>query len=128
MAVFAAPAEAPYQAWSGLRSIIHVERSGTRGGKPYAEQHYYVSSHTGSAEEFAGIVRGHWQVENNLHWVKDVVLAEDACQTRAGYAPQNLALLRSWAVTLFRLHGYRSISRALRRFAHDLPTLFSWLE
>lgn len=126
--VFTAPADTPYNGWAGLRSIVHVERSGTRAGKPYHETHYYISSHTASAEEFACLIRGHWQVENSLHWVKDVVLAEDACQTRAGYAPENLALLRNWAVTLFRLHGYRSITAALRRFAHDLPTLLSWLE
>jgi len=107
---------------------VCVERNGTRGGKAFDERHYYISSETASAETFASVVRSHWQVENNLHWVKDVVLGEDACQTRAGDAPQNLALLRTWAVTLFRLHGYRSISRALRRFAHDLPTLLAWLE
>ena len=108
-----------------------VDRSGTRGdakGKHFDERHYYVSSETGSAEAFASVVRSHWHVENNLHWVKDVILGEDACRTRTGDAPQNLALLRTWAVTLFRLQGYRSISRALRRFAHDLPTLLAWIE
>lgn len=128
MRVFNVPAGAPYNEWAGLRSIVQVDRSGTRSGRPYAERHFYISSHTASADEFAHLIRGHWQVENNLHWVKDVILAEDACRTRAGYAPQNLAMLRSWAVTLFRLQGYRSISQALRRFAHDLPTLFRWLE
>ncbi len=122
------PREHPTPGGAGCAPSSTSSAAGTRGGRPYAEQHYYISSHTASAEEFAAIIRGHWQVENNLHWVKDVVLAEDACETRAGYAPENLALLRSWAVTLFRLHGYHSISRALRRFAHDLPTLFRWLE
>jgi Transposase DDE domain len=126
--VFAAPAEAPFCTWAGLRSLVQVERSGRRGPRPYQETAFYISSHTAPAEEFARIVRGHWQVENGLHWVKDVVLREDACTTRTGSAPENLGLLRSLAVTLFRLHGHASITRALRRFAHDLPSLFRFLE
>ncbi len=129
MRVFAAPQEAaPFSTWPKLASVIEVERTGTRGAKPYAERVIYVSSHRAEAADFARIVRGHWEVENGLHWVKDVVLGEDAYSTRAGYAPQNAALLRSWMVTLFRLAGYRSITAGLRRLAHDVPALCRLLE
>lgn len=111
-----------------MACVVEVERTGTRSTKPYAERMYYASSHTAEAAAFARIVRGHWQIENALHWVKDVVLGEDACATRAGYAPHNGALLRSWAVTLFRLHGFRSITAALRRLAHDVPVLCRMLQ
>lgn len=121
------PEEKPYTLWAGLRSIVRVERSGTRRKKPYHETVFYISSHTASAEEFARIVRGHWQVENGLHWVKDVVQGDDACTTKSGYAPENLSLLRSLALTLYRLHGNYSIKRALRRFAHDIPALIQLL-
>jgi predicted transposase YbfD/YdcC len=80
------------------------------------------------AQQAAEVVRGHWQIENGLHWAKDVVLKEDACTTRAGQAARNLALLRNWAITIFRLHGLRSITHALRRFAHDIEALFNLLE
>ena len=123
MRVFTAPPEKPFSAWPDLACIIEVERTGRRGSKPYAERRFYVSSHAGEAEEFAGIVRGHWQIENGLHWVKDIILGEDDYATRAGYAPLNAALLRSLMVTLFRLAGYSSISRARRYLAHDLPKL-----
>lgn len=125
--VFSVPDAKPYTLWAGLRFIVRVERSGTRGKKPYHETVFYISSHTASAEEFARIVRGHWQVENGLHWVKDVVQGDDACTTKAGYAPENLSLLRSLALTLYRLHGNYSIKRALRHFAHALPFLIQLL-
>lgn len=125
--VFGVPEAKPYTLWAGLRCIVRVERSGTRGKKPYHETAFYISSHTASAEEFARIVRGHWQVENGLHWVKDVVQGDDGCTSKAGFAPENLSLLRSLALTLYRLHGHSSIKRALRRFAHDLPSLIQFL-
>lgn len=80
------------------------------------------------AQALAGVIRGHWQIENGLHWVKDAVLKEDACTTHTGKAPQNLALLRSLTVTLFRLAGHYSIKNALRRFAHDIPAILQLLE
>lgn len=125
--VFSVPEAKPYTLWAGLRSVVRVERSGTRGKKPYHETVFYISSHTASAEAFARIVRGHWQVENGLHWVKDVVQGDDACTTKAGNAPENLSLLRSLALTLYRLSGEYSIKRALRRRAHDLPLLIQLL-
>lgn len=123
MRVFAARQEDPYASWPKLASIIEVERTGTRGTKPYVERRFYLSSHTAEAVEFASIVRGHWQIENALHWVKDVILGEDDYATRAGYAPQNAALLRSLMITLLRLAGFRSITAALRWHAHDIPAL-----
>jgi predicted transposase YbfD/YdcC len=126
--VFVAPQEAPFSTWPALARIIEVERTGTRGTKAYAERMFYVSSHTGDAADFARIIRGHWQIENALHWVKDVILDEDDCATRGGHALYNGALLRSLAITLFRLHGYRSIKNALRSFAHDVPALVRLLQ
>jgi predicted transposase YbfD/YdcC len=121
--VFAAPPQKPFSTWPELARLIEVERTGTRGTKPYAERRYYVSSHIGDAADFAGIVRGHWQIENGLHWVKDAILGEDDYATRAGFAPQNAALLRSLMITLFRLGGHHSIKTGRLRLAHDLPAL-----
>lgn len=89
---------------------------------------FYISSCLMEAQAIAEVIRGHWQIENSLHWVKDAILKEDACTTRTGNAPQNLALLRSLAVTLFRLAGHRSVKHALRRFAHDIPATLKLLE
>ncbi|MEY3554685.1 MAG: hypothetical protein RLZZ580_738, partial [Cyanobacteriota bacterium] len=59
---------------------IKVERRGSRGDKTYEETAYYISSLTESAQVFAKIIRGHWKIENQLHWVKDVIFEEDKSQ------------------------------------------------
>jgi hypothetical protein len=126
--VFTAPEHAPFSDWPDLAVVVSVHRYGTRGGKPYHEHMFYISSCLMEAETLAKVIRGHWQIENGLHWVKDVVMKEDACTTSTGNAPQNLALLRSLTVTLFRLAGHYSIKNAFRRFAHDIPAILQLVE
>lgn len=128
--VYAVPQqEAPFCEWPHMQRVVWVERGGTRGGTPFQEAHVYISSQPNlPAKEAALQVRGHWEIENRLHWVKDVVQQEDACTTRAGQAPQNLALLRSWVLTLYRRAGHTSLARALRFYAHNLPSLYPLLE
>lgn len=126
--VFTAPAHAPFSDWCDLAAVISVHRFGTRRGKPFAEHMFYISSRLMEAPVAAEVIRGHWQVENGLHWVKDAILKEDACTTHTRNAPQNLALLRSLTVTLYRLAGHRSIKDALRRFAHDISATLQLLE
>jgi hypothetical protein len=62
-------------------------------------------------------VRGHWGIENRLHWVRDVTFDEDRCQIRTGAAPQVMAALRNLVIGLFRLSGVRNIAAALRTHA-----------
>jgi predicted transposase YbfD/YdcC len=61
--------------------------------------------------------RGHWGIENRLHWVKDVVLKEDASRVRSGQAPLILATLRNTLVSCLRALGFDSISEGRRHFA-----------
>ena len=61
--------------------------------------------------------RGHWGIENRSHYVRDVTLAEDACQIRKGDAPQNLAALRNAIVSMLRIEGHTNIAAALRKCA-----------
>lgn len=112
------------QDWLGLRRLIRVQRQGTRDGKPYTQCSYYITSLATTARQFAQGIRGHWGIENRLHWVKDVVLREDDCPLKCAHAPQNWGLIRTWVVNLFRLHGESSITQAQRRVAHDLDALF----
>jgi predicted transposase YbfD/YdcC len=126
--VFAAPTDAPFSDWRDLATVVSVHRFGTRCGKPTAEHMFYISSCLMEATAVAEVIRGHWEVENGLHWVKDAIMKEDACTTRTGNAPQNLALLRTLTVTLYRLAGHRSIKNALRRLAHDIPAILQLLE
>jgi predicted transposase YbfD/YdcC len=57
-------------------------------------------------------IRGHWLIENSLHWVKDVIYEEDISPQKSGLAPRNLSLLKTWVLTLLRTHGFDSIKSA----------------
>ncbi len=71
----------------------------------------FVLSHLNRAASADGI-RGHWLIENSLHWVKDVITEEDISPQKAGFAPRNLSLLKTWVLTLLRVHGFDSIKGA----------------
>jgi predicted transposase YbfD/YdcC len=88
------------QEWAGLKSLIKVERIGTRAGKPYYQVAYYISSLVRSAVDFAQGIRGHWGIENRLHWVKDMIFDEDHSSIRKGNAPANLSVMRTLSEAL----------------------------
>jgi predicted transposase YbfD/YdcC len=88
--------------WEGLRSVGMVESIREIDGKATIERRYYLSSLKLDVETFARAVRGHWGVENKLHWVMDVCFREDQSRARAGYAAENLATLRRLALNLLR--------------------------
>jgi predicted transposase YbfD/YdcC len=88
--------------WEGLRSVGMVEAIREIGAQRTVERRYYLSSLTLGVETFARAVRGHWGVENKLHWVLDVQMREDQSRARAGYAAENLATLRRLALNLLK--------------------------
>ncbi|MFV1977500.1 MAG: ISAs1 family transposase [Candidatus Scalindua sp.] len=90
--------------WKGLKSIVRVEseRFFKVNGKSTKEFRYYISSHTNSAEWFNATVRKHWAIENNLHWVLDVVFKEDESRKRAGYSASNFNMISKIAMALIR--------------------------
>jgi len=88
--------------WAGLRSVGMVEAIREIGAQRTVERRYYLSSLPLGVETFARAVRGHWGVENKLHWVLDVCFREDQSRARAGYAAENLATLRRLALNLLR--------------------------
>jgi predicted transposase YbfD/YdcC len=88
--------------WEGLRSVGMVEAMREIKGQTSVERRYYLSSLPLDAKNFARAVRGHWAIENKLHWVMDVVFGEDQSRARAGYAAQNLATLRRLSLNLLK--------------------------
>ena len=64
-------------------------------------------------------LRGHWHIENRLHWVRDVTYAEDHSQIRTRGGPQVMATLRNTAISLLRLDGHDNIAAAIRHHARD---------
>lgn len=81
---------------------------------------YYLSSLKLDAVEALAVVRRHWGIENEVHWVLDVAFAEDRSRARSGEAPLNLAILRRLALNLLRREGSKGgIKRKRFRAALD---------
>ena len=119
------------EAWAGLRGIGMVEsrRRATPDAPETIERRYYVSSlptgETEHTQEFARAVRGHWGIENTLHWTLDLAFREDECRVRKDHAPQNLATLRHLALNLLRQERKAKVGVKARRMkaAWDLAYL-----
>lgn len=88
--------------WAGLQSIGMVEREYEESGKQIKEKRYFINSIPPSAKTFAYAVRGHWGIENILHWRMDVVLREDASRIRKGNAPCIMTSIRHLVLNLFQ--------------------------
>jgi predicted transposase YbfD/YdcC len=103
-AVFPAPeAVDPEGQWRDLSAVgvTFSERIDSRG-RSSLEGRYYILSRLLSAAEFADAVRGHWGIENNLHWQLDVSFREDACRVRRDHAPANLSVIRRFTLGLLK--------------------------
>lgn len=88
--------------WEGLQSVGMVEAIRQVNGQETRERRYYLSSLPLDVATFARAVRGHWGVENKLHWTLDVWFREDYSRARSGYAAENLATLRRLALNLLK--------------------------
>ena len=101
--------------WTGLTRFVMVECSRTVGDEIRIQRRYYISSLEADAEFFHQAIRGHWHVENKLHWMLDVAFHEDHCLVHQGNAPQNLSLLRKMALAMLRLDSSQNASIARKR-------------
>jgi len=111
-----------HQLWPGLEQVFVIEREVTqqKSGKRRQEVVYGCTSLTkqgASAEQLLRLVRGHWTIENQSHWVRDVTLDEDRSQVRKGNIPEVMAALRNTVIGLLRKAGESNIAAACRKFA-----------
>ena len=86
--------------WPEVAAVALVNREREVGGERTCTSHYYLRSYAGTGAEIAGFVRGHWGIENGLHWVLDVVFGEDRSRVRQEHAGANLAPIRRVAASL----------------------------
>lgn len=107
--------------WIGLKTLVIVERTRHLWNHTTHEVQFYLSSLPADSPRFASAIRQHWGIENSLHWTLDVTFAEDACRVRSLHAPQNLALLRRFALNTLNqeLTFKRSLKQKSRRAAMD---------
>jgi predicted transposase YbfD/YdcC len=113
-----------YLDWPGLAQVFRLERTWRARGTGKRVVHYGLTSlspQTGPPARLLALKRGHWQIENRLHYVKDVVLGEDASLIHCGQGPTVMALLREAALNLLRRSGVRQISARLR-YHSQYPT------
>jgi hypothetical protein len=111
--------------WPHLQQLLRIERQRVhlRGGQVYKQEveiTYAVTSRSTERATAADLLRAnraHWQIENGSHWVRDVVLGEDASLIRSGAAPQVVAACRNLVLALVRRAGYGSVAAALRTLA-----------
>jgi hypothetical protein len=106
--------------WPGLKQGFRLRREVTYRGKTTVETVHGITSLTveqADAARLLQIVRSHWQVENGLHYVRDVTMGEDACRVHTGQAPQVLAACRNTVLCLLHRVPSASYAEAMRRLA-----------
>lgn len=107
--------------------MIKVERKGFRGREIYLFVVYYISSLKLEAEKFAAGIRKHWEIENRLHYVKDVVFKEDHSPISQINAATNLSIITTIAINLLRYDGYCSMTKAIRLLGDNWGELCSMI-
>lgn len=100
--------------WPDLAAVVMVGRERKVGEKVTSTAHYYLTSLRERAEVLGGLVRRHWGVENELHWVLDVAFDEDSNRTAAGHGGENLGLIRRVAVSLLEQDPSKGSVKAKR--------------
>ncbi len=103
--------------WSKMHSIIRVTstREELAKARVSKEERYYISSLDNPAESFNQLIRGHWGIENKLHWVLDVQFGEDHSRLRKDHVDQNFSIIRRIALNLIKLDKTPKTSQRVKR-------------
>jgi predicted transposase YbfD/YdcC len=109
----------------GLRAIAMVESHVEQAGKLSLTRRYYISSAALDAPRCAGAVRGHWGIENSLHWVLDTVFGEDRSRLHTGHGANNMAVVRHFAINAIRLAKGKKSIKTTRKIAGWNPEVLA---
>jgi predicted transposase YbfD/YdcC len=108
-----------------LAALAMVESRTERDGRVSTARHYYLTSAPLAAATFARAVRAHWAVENNLHWIMDVVFHDDLMRLRTGHGPANMAVIRHAAINIIKaIPGKQSLK--VKRNSPGMTTRSLW--
>ena len=102
--------------WAGLSLIGQGQSERHIGDQVSIENRYYLGSLSNNAEQFAKAARGHWGIENTLHWSLDVTFREDDSRIRQGQAAENFAVVRHIALSLLKQERTTKVGLAAKRF------------
>jgi predicted transposase YbfD/YdcC len=101
----------------GAATIIKVRSRTELSDRCRTDTRYYISSATLTARAAADAVRGHWGIENRLHWVLDVVFGDDQARLRTGHGANNMAVVRHFAINLVRALADKKSIKLRRKVA-----------
>lgn len=91
--------------WEGLKTVVEITSKVCYDGDDVITKRLYISDEDyANAKYYYELARGHWAIENNLHWHLDVTFKEDDSRVRTGYAPQNLCMIRKLALQIIKNH------------------------
>jgi len=103
--------------WPGLNAIAMVESSRETNGVTEKDTRFYITSLVMLAHLLGPIIRGHWAIENSLHWVMDMVFRDDECRVRTNHAPANFTTIKHMAHNLLRRPAGKDSFRLRRKVA-----------
>lgn len=114
--------------WKKLRRFIHIhKRTISKGKESHSDRLYLSDLYDTSAKNYHQGVRGHWTIENSLHWVKDVIHNEDRNAIKTNNGPVNSAVFSSIAINIHRSNGTHSITESQTKFGAKLKKIFDLL-
>lgn len=116
--------------WPGAKQLLRLERITIRKGQQTTTTSYALTSlnrRRCGPDELLSWLRGRWDIENRLFWVRDVVFGEDRCTVRKGQLPVVLAHLRNAVINVLRTQGTTNIAATLRSNALKVNQLLSQL-
>lgn len=103
------------EAWKDLQTIVMLRCERRSGRKRSRQTRYYISSLANDAQRILNVVRGHWGIENGLHWILDIAFQEDASRLRKGNGAHNFGMLRHIAVNLLKQEKSEKIGVKAKR-------------
>lgn len=116
------------QEWCGSQQLVKIKRIRKTKQKEEIHVHYYLSSQTKSAKYYLQTIRKHWGIENQLHWVKDVVMKEDAWRVKYPNAASVMSILKTICLNIFRSQKRSDCTNFIYESADNIELLATLLE